>query len=164
MITTNYLKDFIHSENTNKNKPPDQKYLIQHNSSIPKKNIGNVGNDKINQINNHAVNYNIQNIQSKIVTPSNNPLRNYESTKNFSTKNVNGKKFVFNEKQEKFEGVYRQLNNQASSNNNFVNYNYPNNDKSSNVNKFNKITRENQIPQKSNDKIKNILGNKFLEK
>ncbi len=114
----------MHSESTSKGKYSDQKNIKDRNqnqNSIPKKpNLQQT--EKINQLSN--INYNIQNINNKIVTPANNGFRNFDSSKNFSSKNTNGKKFVFNEKENvnKFEGMYRQLNNQAS-NNNLINNN-----------------------------------------
>lgn len=170
IITTNYLKDFIHSENTVKNKYNEPKYINQQtqlNSTIPKKNINNQA-DKMNQINNinYNHNYNYQNLQNKIATPSNNSLRNYDSSKNFSTKNLNGKKIIFNDKQDnsttKFEGMYRQLNNQAA-NNNLINVNYLNNDKTPIVSRTNKISNTSSQRPDSN-KIRNLISNKTIDK
>lgn len=170
IITTNYLKDFMHSESTSKNKYSDQKILkdqTPNNSNIAKK-PAYQQSEKLNQLNN--INHN-QNIQSKPATPVNNSIRNFDSTKNFSTKNINGKKFVFNEKENvnKFEGMYRQLNNQASNANLISANNYSNNnitDKNANHSKFNKVSRDTNTAQIRNDsnKIRNSYGNRYYEK
>jgi hypothetical protein len=160
----------MQSESTSKNKYSEQKYIkdqSQNNNSIPKK-TSYQPSEKINQLNN--VNYNQNFSQNKLVTPVSSSIRNFESSKNFSTKNINGKRFVFNEKENvnKFEGVYRQLNNQASSNNLISANNYPNNtiDKNANISKFNKVGRDINSAQIRNDsnKIRSVFGNRNYEK
>lgn len=182
IITTNYLKDFMHSESTSKGKYTEQKYLkdqSQNNSSMPKK-PSFQPSEKISNLTN--LNYNhMQNIQNKMATPVNNSIRNFDSSKNFSTKNINGKKIVFNEKENvnKFEGMYRQLNNQASNNNLIGLNNYSNNnvvgssnnnnninEKSVNYSKFNKVVRDVNSAQTRNDsnKVRSSYGNRNYEK
>ncbi len=98
--------------------------------------------------------------------------KNFDTSKTFSTRNANGKKIVFNEKQERTEMINNniQLINQQNSihSNNTKNYNItnPNNnliEKSNNLNRFTKIGKEhtNILVQKSTDKIKNLFANKF---
>ncbi len=165
----------MHSESTSKNKYVEQKYSKdqnQNNSSIPKKQPAYQPSERVNQLNN-INNNNFQNIQNKLATPVNNSIRNFDSNKNFSTKNINGKKIVFNEKDNinnKFEGVYRQLNNQASNNNLISSNNYSNNniinEKNANISKFNKVTRDVNSAQIRNDsnKVRSSYGNRQNEK
>lgn len=149
-MTSNYIKDFIQVENNNAIKSN----RIQDNTNFTSTNIKTKQNENIiNQI--------------KMNTPMNNNinnLRNFDSSKTFSTKNANGKKFVFNEKPEKSE-VYQQINLQGS-NNNLLRTNIMNNniDKINNLNRFTKIGKENSITQKASDKIRNLFTSKFAEK
>ncbi len=125
------------------------------------------------------------NLNNNVNSSLNNPnLKAFDSSKTFSTKNANGKRFVFNEKQDKPDNLnvnmihdnsniisqqYQQLINQPGNNmNNNINKNLNMNanrnlvEKPNNLNRFTKIGKENtSIVQKSNDKIKNLFSNKF---
>ena len=79
-MTSNYIKDFIQVENNNAIKSN----RIQDNTNFTSTNIKTKQNENIiNQI--------------KMNTPMNNNinnLRNFDSSKTFSTKNANGKKLL----------------------------------------------------------------------
>lgn len=95
-------------------------------------------------------------------------LKSLDSSKGtISTKNINGKKFIFNDKSEKNENlkISNILNSNANVNinaNSNVSMNNNNEDKS-NFNRFTKIGKDPKIPTKQNDKVKNIFSSKIAD-
>lgn len=176
VLTANYFKDFIQSEhgnNTNTNHKSSRMQEINYNMN----NVENITKSNFNAtaIRNHNQNENIKLFNNiKLNTPmnannilNNNPnanLKIFDSSKTFSTKNANGKKFVFNEKQEKSElanNINHQIIHQAG--NNVSNKALNSNNNLNNLNRFTKIGKENTgvTVHKTSDKVKNLFANKF---
>ena len=150
LLTSNYFKDFIQSENNNNNnnnnnnkdtnsnlkssRIQDLNYNINNIKSSTTNNNGNINknftatNFKSKQNENKVFNNIKVNTQINANNNNMNPnLKAFESSKTFSTKNANGKKIVFNERSEKNEIInnnlqIQQLIHQAS-NNNLLNHN-----------------------------------------
>ena len=177
LLTSNYLKNFIQSEysnntNTNTNTNTNLKTSkMQENINFNMNNINNGNNSTTNQTSN---NMNFNSVVLKSVNPQDkkiiqnkinnqniqtigiNNLKSLDSSnRTISTKNINGKKFVFNEKTEKNEGLKNP--------NNVLNSNGMNEEKSNNLNRFSKIGKDTKIVTKQNDKIKNIFSSKIAE-
>lgn len=148
--------------------------LLNNNIETNSKNNFNLNSIKTNQNENmkmfNSIKLNTPINGNNIANNNYNPtLKVFDSSKTFSTKNANGKKIVFNEKQDKTDmNNNLQLINQQNiinNNNKIYNLNQSNNlnEKSNNLNRFTKIGKEhtNNIGQKSTDKIKNLFANKF---
>jgi hypothetical protein len=131
--------------------------------------IKNNTKENIKMFNNIKLNTPI-NANNNINNNLNGNLKVFDSSKTFSTKNANGKKIVFNEKQDKSEFNTNNSNNNNNVNqlinqtrNSINNKALNTNTNLNNLNRFTKIGKENtrSVVQKSSDKIKNLFANKF---
>lgn len=164
MYSSNYFKDFIQSENNNTN---INLKTIKNNES--KNNINNGYNSTTNQ-NSNNMNFNSvtlkSNLQDKKISQNKiigqgminglNNLKSLDSSKGtVSSRNINGKKFTFNEKSEKTD--------ELKSSKTFMNKNGTNEDKSNNLNRFTKIGKDPKLSTKNSDKVKNIFSSKIAD-
>lgn len=130
LITTNYLKDFIHSESLN--------------NTGKTNNFNKTNTNKIVEKTTPLIKMPISNGKSSGITA---PL---------STKSSTAKKYNFNENIDKVDS-------NAFSTNVKITSVVPNNgqlEKSSTLNKISKFKESSAITQRSNDKFKNLFGNK----
>jgi hypothetical protein len=153
IVTSYYLKDLMQSENnynTNKNIKTSK---INENINYDLNNINN-GKIKYNMsshINNLKINQNDKNItQNKligqnIIKNGFNNLNSFDPSKEtISTRNFNGKKFLF-------------------SDNNEIDNNKISEEKQNNQNKFTKIGKDKKLSTKHIDNVKNIFSSKIAE-
>jgi len=153
--TSNYFKDFIQSENNNTNTNLKTAKL-QENINY---NLNNINNGNNSTTNNNSKNMNINSLnikvsqldkkitQNKIIgqnikTNGFNNMKSLDCSKGtISTKNFNGKKFIFSEK-------------------NDINITE---EKPNNLNRFTKIGKDPKLSTKQSDKVKNIFSSKIAD-
>lgn len=150
MYSSNYFKEFIQSEN---------------NSNTNLKTIKGGNNTSTNQ-NSNNMNFNSVTLrsnqpdkkisQNKIIGQGakNNGLNNLKSLDSskgtVSSRNINGKKFIFSEKEKNDESK----NNLKSG---------TNEEKSNNLNRFTKIGKDPKQSTKQSDRVKNIFSSKIAD-
>lgn len=197
LLTSNYFKDFIESENSNNTNTHLKSSRIQGinfninpntkmSSNVTGLKSKNTDNKHYNQLKFNNSNKNIDApINANNYINNNNfssSLRGFDSSKTFSTRNINGKKFVFNENNNSNTNIntnnpnvhHQHLKYQASTKN-VISPNFIQNtssvitstnslvEKPNNLNRFSKLGKDNPntLAQKSTDKLRNLFANKF---
>lgn len=171
LLTSNYFKDFIQSENNNINNHLKSSKIQENiNYNLNFNNGHNTTtNQNSNNMNFNSVNMKLnpqdkkisqnKNIAPNIKTNGFNSLKSLDSSKGTnSTKNINGKKFIFNDKPDKIDLMKIENNTQSNNKNNDergINAN--------NLNRFTKIGKDPKFSTKQSEKVKNIFSSKIAD-
>ena len=156
LVTSYYLKDFMQSENNYNTNTNLKTSKITENINYDMNNINNakiINNTSCNSSNIKIFQQDKKITQNKligqnIITNGFNNIKSFDPSKGtLSTKNLNVKKFLFNDKNEK----------------NVIDNNKTSEEKPNNLNRFTKIGKDPKFSTKQNDRVKNIFSSKIAE-